>query len=73
MQSLRRLILVGEQAPLHAQRMTGILEQVQRPLTSASDRWWIGFYVLLILGLAFAIVGLVTDQFQIVNLIIRMG
>lgn len=66
-------ILGGEQPALHAQRMTGILEQVQRPVYTGVERWWIGFYVLIIVGLVFALIGIVTDQFQIVNLIIKMG
>jgi hypothetical protein len=67
------VILAGEQPALHAQRMTGILEQVRRPISAGGEQWWIGFYVLIIIGLVFAIIGLVTDQFQIINLIIKMG
>lgn len=67
------MILGGEQPALHAQGMTGILAQVSRPISTGGERWWIGFYVLVILGLLFTLIGLVTDQFQIVNLIIKMG
>ncbi len=67
------MILGGEQPALHAQRMTGILAQVSRPVSTGGERWWIGFYVLVIIGLVFTLIGLVTDQFQIINLIIKMG
>ncbi len=69
----RGVILGGDQPSLYAQRMTGILEQVRRPVAAGAEGWLIGFYVLVALGLFFTIMAVLTNQFSIVNLIIRMG
>jgi hypothetical protein len=66
------LILSGQQ-PLLTQRLTGVLAQMRRPASTEAESWWIGFYVLLILGVIFTIVGIFSNQFQIINLIIKMG
>jgi hypothetical protein len=67
------IILSGQQQPLLTQRLTGVLAQMRRPVSAEAESWWIGFYVLLILGVIFVIVGIVSSQFQIINLIIKMG
>jgi hypothetical protein len=66
-------IIMSSQQPLLTQRLTGVLAQMRRPASAETESWWIGFYVLLILGVIFTIVGIFTDQFQIINLIIKMG
>ena len=66
------LILSGQQ-PLLTQRLTGVLAQMRRPASAEGGSWWVGFYVLLILGVIFTIVGILINQFQIINLIIKMG
>jgi hypothetical protein len=68
------LILSGQQLVL-TQRLTGVLAQFQRPAPAGAkfEKWWIGFLVLMIIGVIFTIVGIFSDQFQIINLIIKMG
>jgi hypothetical protein len=66
------LILSGQQ-PLLTQRLSGVLAQMRRPASAEAGSWWTGFYALVILGVILIIVGIVTDQFQIINLIIKMG
>ncbi len=68
-----RRILANDRAPLQPQRVTGVLNRLARPAPSALGYWWIGFVILMILGVVLTIIGIVTDQFQIINLIIRMG
>jgi hypothetical protein len=46
---------------------------VRQPVSTEDKSWQVGFYVLLILAVIFIIVGIFTDQFNIVNLIIKMG
>jgi hypothetical protein len=66
------IILSGQQ-PLLTQRLTGVLAQVRRPVAAEAETWVIGFAVLMILGVIFIIVGILVNQFQIINLIIKMG
>jgi hypothetical protein len=66
-------IILSDQQPLLTQRLTGVLAQMRRPASAEAESWWTGFYVLLILGVILTIVGILTNQFQIINLIIKMG
>jgi hypothetical protein len=66
-------IILSNQQPLLTQRLTGVLAQMRRPVSAEAGSWWIGFYVLLLLGVVFTILGILTNQFQIINLIIKMG
>jgi hypothetical protein len=67
-------ILAGDQMPLQPQWRSGMLAQLRRPVSSDAGCYWqIAFYVLVILGILLTIVGVITNQFQIINLIIRMG
>lgn len=66
------IILSGQQ-PLLTQRLTGVLAQIRRPVAAEVESWQIGFVVLVILGVIFIIVGILLNQFQIINLIIKMG
>jgi hypothetical protein len=68
-------IILSDQQPLLTQRLTGVLAQVRRPVSAeaGTESWLIGFFVLMILGVIFTVVGILIDQFQIINLIIKMG
>jgi hypothetical protein len=68
-------MILSDQQPLLTQRLTGVLAQVRRPVSAeaGTESWLIGFFVLTILGVIFTIVGILIDQFQIINLIIKMG
>ncbi len=62
-----------QQQMLQVQSLTGIMERVRRPVSAEDKSWLTGFYVLLVIAVIFMILGIVTDQFHIVNLIIKMG
>ncbi len=68
------LILSGQQQQLLlTQRLTGIMDRLRHPLSEEDESWRIGFYVLMSIAIIFIIVGILVDQFDIINLIIRMG
>ncbi len=58
---------------LLTQSLSGVLARIRRPVSEDDQSWQIGFYVLLLIGVILLIVGIWTNQFNIVNLIIRMG
>jgi hypothetical protein len=62
-----------QQQMLQTQSLTRVLARVRQPVSTEDKSWQVGFYVLLILAVIFIIVGIFTDQFNIVNLIIKMG
>jgi hypothetical protein len=67
--------ILGEQQQLmlQDQSLTGIMERVRLPVSAENKSWLTGFYVLLIIAVILIVVGIITDQFHIVNLIIKMG
>jgi len=62
-----------QQQMLQDQSLTRIMDRVRLPVSAEDKTWLTGFYVVLILAVIFVIVGIVTGQFHIVNLIIKMG
>jgi len=68
-----KILSEQQQLLLQDQSLTGIMERVRLPVSAEDKSWLTGFYVLLVLAVIFVIVGIITDQFHIVNLIIKMG
>jgi hypothetical protein len=68
-----KILSEQQQQMLQDQSLTRIMERVSLPISAEDKTWLKGFYVVLILAVIFVIVGIVTGQFTIVNLIIKMG
>ncbi len=68
-----RILSEQQQQLLLTQSLSGVIARLRHPVSEDDQSWQIGFWVLLILAVIFVIVGIWINQFNIVNLIIRMG